>query len=112
MLLGPDLWAQFIGFAIRNGDFANPPMPLFPVPFVVRIASGAALLFWGARTNRAWTVPVACGWALPALYGLGFLPFWVAGLQLLGRDAAEQAPDVAAPSDRQAATVEPLGVER
>jgi hypothetical protein len=112
VLLGPDLWAQFIGFAIRNGDFANPPMPLFPVPFLVRVATGGALLLWGARTNRAWTVPMACGWALPALYGLGFLPFWVAGLQLRRRDATAPAAEVGAPSERPSVTVGPLGAER
>jgi len=90
VLLGPDLWAQFIEFAVRNGNFADPPMPLFPIPFWIRIVTGAALLFWGARTNRAWTVPVACGWALPALYGLGFLPFWIAALRLTDRGAAEE----------------------
>jgi hypothetical protein len=37
------------------------------------------VLAWGARTNRPWTLPVAVGWSIPALYGLGFLPFWVAG---------------------------------
>jgi hypothetical protein len=82
---GPELWSQFVTFAIRNGSFANPPMALFPVPFWARVVSGAALLFWGARTDRPWTVPVACGWALPALYGLGFLPFWVAALRLVER---------------------------
>jgi hypothetical protein len=97
VLLGPDLWAQFIEFAVRNGNFANPPMPLFPVPFPVRIATGLALLLWGARTNRRWTVPVACGWALPALYGLGFLPFWIAALRLIERKdepAADPTTDV------------------
>lgn len=86
----PGLWVQFINFATRNGSFANPPMPLFPVPFWIRIVTGFALLFWGARTGRAWTVPVACGWALLALYGLGFLPFWVAGLRLMDRVAVER----------------------
>jgi hypothetical protein len=92
VVFGPDLWAQFITFAMRNGNFANPPMPLFPVPFGIRIVTGMALLFWGARTGRAWTVPVACGWALPALYGLGFLPYWVAGLRLMDRVAVERQP--------------------
>jgi len=97
VLLGPDLWAQFIEFAVRNGNFANPPMPLFPVSIPVRIATGLALLLWGARTNRRWTVPVACGWALPALYGLGFLPFWIAALRLIDRrdePGAEASTDV------------------
>jgi hypothetical protein len=61
---------------------ANPPIAMFPVPFGVRLASAVAVLAWGARTDRPWTVPVAVGWSVPALYGLGFLPFWVAGWRL------------------------------
>jgi hypothetical protein len=41
---------------------------------------------WGASTDRRWTVPVAVGWALPALYGWGFLPFWVAAVRLTDID--------------------------
>ena len=75
----PQLWFEFIAFALRNGSMADPPIAMFPVPLGVRLATAVPLLAWGARTNRAWTVPVAVGWSLPALYGLGFLPFWVAG---------------------------------
>lgn len=75
----PQLWFEFIAFAVRNGSMANPPIAMFPVPFGVRLATAMLVLAWGARTNRPWTVPVAVGWSIPALYGLGFLPFWVAG---------------------------------
>ncbi len=64
---------------------ADPPMEAFFIPFGVRLATAIPLLVWGARTNRPWTVPVACGWSLPALYGLGFLPFWVAATRLVER---------------------------
>ena len=74
----PGLWFEFIDFVRRNGTMADPPMEAFFVPFGIRLATAVPLLVWGARTNRPWTVPVACGWSLPALYGLGFLPFWVA----------------------------------
>ena len=103
VLISPDLWNQFIEFAIRNGNFANPPMPLFPIPFWFRVITAGALLFWGARTGRAWTVPVACGWALPALYGLGFLPFWVAGLRLIERQPIER------PAITQVTPLAPIG---
>jgi hypothetical protein len=74
----PNMWADWIGFIARNYTFANPPDPLFPIPFWVRALSALALVGWGARTDRRWTVPIAAGWALPALYGFGFLPFWIA----------------------------------
>ncbi len=91
--VAPQLWFDFIAFALRNGSMADPPMALFPVPFGVRLATALPILVWGARTNRAWTVPVAVGWSLPALYGLGFLPFWVAGwgVRRLGSTATQGA---------------------
>ena len=76
--LGPDLWFDFAAFAFGNGTMANPPIPQFPIPFGVRLVTGMALLIWGARTNRAWTVPVVVGWSLPAVHSAGFLPFWIA----------------------------------
>lgn len=79
----PSMWAEWAGFVARNYTFANPPDPLFPVPFSVRAVSAVALLAWGARTDRRWTVPIAAGWALPALYGFGFLPFWIAVRRLV-----------------------------
>lgn len=79
----PRMWADWIGFVGRNYTFADPPVPLFPVPFGVRILSAAALVAWGARTDRRWAVPIAAGWALPALYGFGFLPFWIGARRLV-----------------------------
>jgi hypothetical protein len=41
-----------------------------------------ALIVWGARTGRRWTVPVAVGWSAFALYEWGFLTIWIAALGL------------------------------
>jgi hypothetical protein len=76
--LAPDLWFDFGGFVMRNATMANPPIPQFPVPFGVRLATALPILVWGARTNRPWTVPLVVGWSLPAVHTAGFLPFWVA----------------------------------
>lgn len=78
----PYMWADFISFAVRNAALQDSPIPMFPVPYVVRVPMSAALIVWGGRTDRAWTVPAGVGWALPAMYGLGFLPFWVAALRM------------------------------
>ncbi len=83
--LSPALWYEFIDFVGRNGTMSDPPLEAFFVPFGIRLATAAPLVVWGARTNRPWTVPVACGWSLPALYGLGFLVFWVAATRLVER---------------------------
>jgi len=89
----PHLWTDWIAFAIRNYDLSDPPQPLFPIPFGLRLAIAAILLLWGARTNRAWTVPIAAGWAIPALYGMAFLPFWIAASRLTRGTAARSHLD-------------------
>jgi|SRR5882672_913406 len=103
--LAPQMWIDWIGFVIRNADLANPPMPMFPVPFAMRFVSACLLVAVAARANRVWLVPIAAGLAIPALWGLGFLPFWVAALRLRG--PVEQAVTVQAPTPW---THEPTGV--
>ena len=89
--LAPQLWFDFIDFAIRNGTMAEPPFPQFPVPLGFRLATAVPVLIWGARTNRAWTVPVVVGWSLPAVHTAGFLPFWVAAWQMRSASKARAA---------------------
>jgi hypothetical protein len=70
----PDAWVQWVGvltrIAGRDGTWAA-----VPIPFLVRLPFAVALVVWGARTNRRWTVPVAGMLALPAL--------WYGGLTML-----------------------------
>jgi hypothetical protein len=70
----PDAWIQWVGvlsrIAGRDGTWAA-----VPIPFLVRLPFAVALVVWGARTNRRWTVPVAGMLALPAL--------WYGGLAML-----------------------------
>lgn len=42
------------------------------VPLAVRIPVAAALVAWGARSDRRWTVPVGASLALPILWVSGF----------------------------------------
>jgi hypothetical protein len=70
----PDAWFQWAEvltrIAGRDGTWAA-----VPIPFLVRLPFAVALVVWGARTNRRWTVPVAGMLALPAL--------WYGGLAML-----------------------------
>ena len=70
----PDAWFQWVGVltrvAGRDGTWAA-----VPIPFLVRLPFAVALVVWGARTDRRWTVPVAGMLALPAL--------WYGGLAML-----------------------------
>jgi glycosyl transferase family 87 len=75
-VLLPDQWRSWIDVVIRNvaagksGTWASLPVPLW-----IRLPLAAALVVWGARTDRRWTVPVASMVALPAL--------WYGGLSML-----------------------------
>ncbi len=55
----------------RDGTWAA-----VPIPFLVRLPFAVALVIWGARTNRRWTVPVAGMLALPALWYGGLACCW------------------------------------
>jgi hypothetical protein len=70
----PDAWFSWFEVltrvAGRDGTWAA-----VPIPFVVRLPLAIALVVWGARTDRRWTVPVAGMLALPAL--------WYGGLAML-----------------------------
>jgi hypothetical protein len=47
-----------------------------------------AVVVWGARTNRRWTVPVSAMLALPALW-YGALSIMIATLPLIGARSSE-----------------------
>jgi hypothetical protein len=72
----PDQWRSWVDVVIRNvaagksGTWASLPVPLW-----IRLPVAAALVVWGARTDRRWAVPVASMVALPAL--------WYGGLSML-----------------------------
>jgi hypothetical protein len=75
-VLLPDQWRSWIDVVIRNalagksGTWASVPIPLW-----IRLPFAIALVVWGARTDRRWTVPVAAMIALPAV--------WYGGLSML-----------------------------
>jgi len=57
-LIAPDAWRQWISILLDN---AGRPLPdnAVPIPLVIRLPIAAALVVYGARTNRPWLVPVA-----------------------------------------------------
>ena len=70
----PDAWPRWFEVIVDNagkgGTWASVPIPLW-----VRLPAAVALVVWGARTDRRWTVPVAAMIALPAL--------WYGGISML-----------------------------
>lgn len=88
ILASPGDWADFIAFAMANAATPS-PVPVVPVPFIVRLPMSVALIVWGARTDRRWTVPIAVGWSSLALYEWSAITVWIAALVLATRPPAK-----------------------
>jgi hypothetical protein len=90
------LWQEWLA-AIKGGS-GPVPAGVLPIPLVFRLLAAALLVFWGARTSRRWTVPVAATLALPVL--------WIGGFAVLAALAAINRRDLEPSgfSDVQAAT--------
>ena len=95
-VLVPDQWRTWVDVVVRNagkgGTWASVPIPLW-----VRLPIAMAVVVWGARTDRRWTVPVASMLALPALwYGgismlLAVIPLLPGAKPAASRDPARMA---------------------
>jgi len=70
-----------------------------PIPFLVRMPAAIAVVVWGARTDRRWTVPVAAMLALPALW-YGSLTMLLAVIAL--RDPERESGAIATSSPARA----------
>ena len=62
----PDLWSGYL--TMLASDAAVPQ----PIPLLLRLPIAAVLVFWGARTNRRWTVVVGATIALPQSWWTNF----------------------------------------
>ena len=74
-LLAPHLWTEWIGYLTSTASRAPTTGPYLPIPLIVRLPVAAAVVAWGALTDRRWTVPVAATLAIPIL--------WINGLSVL-----------------------------
>jgi hypothetical protein len=89
-LLAPDQWLAWSQLLLANLGSQSSLPGTIPIPLLIRLPLAVALLAWGARTDRAWTVPLACGLVMPS--------FWISALFAFGIAAARLA---AAPSTRR-----------
>lgn len=69
------LWRQWIEQAILPAATQPMTQPSIAIPLAIRLPAAIVVVAWGARTDRAWTVPLAAALALPVL--------WFAGLSIL-----------------------------
>jgi hypothetical protein len=92
--LAPRLWFEWFDY-LRSSQQPT-AMTALPIPLLWRLPFAIALVIWGARTNRRWTVPLAAWLALPVLW-IGspvMLLAWRPEKKVVPR--AERAEDVAA----------------
>jgi hypothetical protein len=62
-----DLWLEWFGLLADNADQAA-RISVLPLPLLVRLPIAAVLIVFGARTDRAWLVPIGVMVALPNVW--------------------------------------------
>ncbi len=75
LLIDPRAWLEWLGVIGASVGKTSGTWAALPIPLWFRLPIAAALVVWGARTDRRWVVPVAAMLALPAL--------WYGGLAIL-----------------------------
>src|SRR5439155_9036139 len=81
------LWQQWIERDLLVSFQQPPSQPQIAIPLLLRLPAAAALVIWGARTDRKWTVPLAAAIAMPVL--------WIAAFSVLAALPALGRPELA-----------------
>ncbi len=69
-IIAPGLWAEFRqAMAAQAGAAIEVPPLALQVSLPIRLALAAVVIVFGARTDRAWLVPVGATIAAPAIWG-------------------------------------------
>ena len=90
-------WSEWVGLLVENAG-ATARIQVIPLPLVVRLPIGVALVAVGGLTNRAWLLPIGVMVALPNV--------WTSSTALL---AAAVSLWRFPPSPRQRADTPPVG---
>lgn len=67
VVLAPDLWADWLHLLRTNAQPDEGIGAELAPPLAIRLPIGLALVVWGARTNRPWTIPVAMAAVTPVI---------------------------------------------
>jgi Glycosyltransferase family 87 len=68
-VVAPNLWRDWLALLVRDsGGPLDTPGWYAPIPLLVRLPVAAAVVVWGALTDRRWTVPVAVTIGLPIVW--------------------------------------------
>ena len=100
-VFAPQLWFDWFDLLIGAARSDTLDREIIPVPLAVRGLMSIALIAWGARTDRYWTVPLGVMWSLPAIalggYAVGvaalaFTRFALVPTYWVRRSAADAEP--------------------
>jgi hypothetical protein len=69
-VIAPDLWIAWVRSLLGGDSTYEVGHPLGPLP--LRLATAAILVAFGARTSRAWLVPIAMFLAIPGLWAFSW----------------------------------------
>jgi hypothetical protein len=89
-VLLPQQWLDWVAMLASSAG-TPPPWPALPVPLVPRLTVAAAVVWWGARRDHRWTVPLAAAISVPALWPGAFA--MLAACWPLRRRADETVPE-------------------
>jgi Glycosyltransferase family 87 len=99
--LDSQLWRQWLEREVSVTLQVAPDQPQIAIPLWLRLPVAAALVAWGARTDRRWTVPVAAAIAMPVLWVTSFsvlAALGAVGRPELAEKAANRAPEATQPA--------------
>jgi hypothetical protein len=94
----PAQWVTWLTMLISDAG-TRPPPPALPIPIWLRLPVAAAVVWWGARRDARWTVPIAAALAEPALWPGSFAvlaacwPLRKRGTDAAAGDRGYHAPD-------------------
>jgi hypothetical protein len=91
-LIAPGLWGMWVDALLAMS--ALPQSVLYP-PLAVRLPIAALLIWYAARTNRAWLLPVACLVAVPNPW---FVAYAILGASVVLADPRRRQAPGAIPS--------------
>jgi glycosyl transferase family 87 len=81
------LWQEWLERDLLVSFQAPPSQPQLAIPLLLRLPAAAAIVIWGARTDRKWTVPLAAAIAMPVL--------WISAFAVLAALPALDRPELA-----------------
>ncbi len=108
--IAPSAWVDWVGILVASAGKTPGTWAAIGIPLVFRLPVAIALVAWGARTDRRWTVPVAAMVALPAMW-FGGLSMLLAVIPLRGRgtDRAGTPATAEAPGRLRHGPLAPVG---